>query len=195
MAGTTTENTTRKAFEREALVHLDDLYGAALRMTRNAAEAEDLVQEALLRGWKSWDRFREGTNCRAWIFRILVNTFINGYRRRRTERDFLDQKSDNTLADGEWLRQSNRTWSDPEVSYEATHLSPTVEQALESLRPEFRVVVVLSDLQDFSYKEIAEIVGCPIGTVMSRLFRARRALREMLTEHARAQGLHLRAVG
>ncbi len=183
--------TAEREFQSQALKYLDELYGAALRMTRNATEAEDLVQEAVLRAWKNWDRFRQGTNCRAWLFRILVNTFINGYRRRRTERDFQEQKSRGTVADKNQLRWNNEVWSDPETSYMHRSLSVTVQNALAQLKPDFRTVVVLADLQDFAYKEIAEIVGCPIGTVMSRLFRARRSLRGLLAEHARASGLAL----
>ena len=180
-----------RLFRDQALTHLDELYGAALRMTRNPTHAEDLVQEAVLRAWKNWDQFRAGTNCRAWLFRILVNTFINGYRRKRTEREFQEGKSRGTLADKNQLRWNNEVWSDPETSFLHRNLSPTVQEALDQLKPEFRTVVVLSDLQDFAYKEIAAMIGCPIGTVMSRLFRARRALRDMLESHARDSGLAL----
>lgn len=185
----------RRAFEQQALVYLDDMYGAALRMTRNPAAAEDLTQETVLRAWKNWHRFKRGTNCRAWLFRILVNTFINGYRRKKTEREFLESKNGGTVADKGYLRETSQRWSNPERGFEDRHLSPTVREALDSLKPNFRVVVVLADLRDFTYREIAEIVGCPIGTVMSRLFRARRALREKLYEHAKSQGLQLAAVG
>jgi len=196
-AASSRKNTARarteeeRQFQAQAMGHLDELYGAALRMTRNPTQAEDLVQEAVLRAWKNWDRFRQGTNCRAWMFRILVNTFINGYRRKRTEREFQESKSRGTVADKHQLRWNNEVWSDPETSYMHRSLSPTVQDALDKLKPDFRTVVVLADLQDFAYKEIAEIIGCPIGTVMSRLFRARRALREMLEDHARASGLAL----
>lgn len=189
--GKKSRSVAEREFKRQALCYLDELYGAALRMTRNPTEAEDLVQEATLRGWKNWDRFNQGTNCRAWMFRILVNTFINGYRRRRTEREFVDRKAGGTVADRNQLRWNNENWSNPEISYLQRSLSPTVQDALDQLKPDFRTVVVLADLQDFAYKEIAEIIGCPIGTVMSRLFRARRALREMLEDHARDQGLRL----
>lgn len=193
MITSATDRAARSEFEEQALTYLDELYGAALRMTRNPTEAEDLVQEAVLRAWKNWHRFDKGTNCRAWIFRILVNTFINGYRRRRTERDFLDGKRSGTLADRQFVREAAELWSDPERGFEERNLSTTVQRALASLKPEFRVVVILADLRDFSYKEIAEIVGCPIGTVMSRLFRARRSLRGMLYDHARSHGLRIAA--
>jgi RNA polymerase sigma-70 factor (ECF subfamily) len=181
----------RAAFEEQALCYLDELYGTALRMTRSPSAADDLVQESILRAWKNWHRFKQGTNCRAWVFRILVNTFINGYRRKKTERRFLEKRSPGTLADSGFAWEANKTWSDPELRYEARTLSPTVQEALAGLRPEFRAVVVLADLQDFTYREIAEVVGCPIGTVMSRLFRARRALREVLYEHAKNSGLQV----
>ena len=189
----TEKRAVRHAFESQALVHLEDLYGAALRLTRNPTEAEDLVQEAVLRAWKNWHRFSDGTNCRAWIFRILVNTFINGYRRKKTEREFIEQRKGETLADRGFLTRATASWSDPERGYEERNLSPIVQKALANLRSEFRIVVVLADLRDFTYREIAEIVGCPIGTVMSRLFRARRALREVLYEHARNSGLAVKA--
>jgi len=183
----------RARFEAQVLCYLDELYGAAIRMTHDPTAAEDLVQETVLRAWKAWGRFRAGTNARAWVFRILVNTFINGYRRRRTERDFMDTRRPGTLADKHFAREALETWSNPARAYEHRTLSPVVQEALASLKPEFRAVVVLADLRDFSYREIAEAMSCPIGTVMSRLFRARRALRALLYEHARAHGL--RATG
>ncbi|TNF25927.1 MAG: sigma-70 family RNA polymerase sigma factor [Deltaproteobacteria bacterium] len=179
----------RKAFEAEALVHLDTLYGAALRLTREPSLAEDLVQEALLRAYQNWAQFTDGTNCRAWLLRIVTNTFINGYRRKTKEREILDAEEVGAYGDRFFSRDTARSWACPEVGYEKKNLSPTVTQALEDLKPEFREVVVLSDLQGFAYKEIAELVGCPIGTVMSRLFRARRSLRRKLQEHARQFGL------
>ncbi len=180
---------SRATFDREALVHLDALYGAALRLTRRPSEAEDLVQDTILRAWKKWDQFKQGTNCRAWLFRILTNTFINGYRRRTKEREILEAEHEGRLSDRFFSRDNARSWGDPERGFDNGHLSPVVQEALEGLKPEFRTVVVLSDLEGFSYKEIAEIVDCPIGTVMSRLFRARRALRDSLREHALAFGI------
>lgn len=185
----------REAFRETALGHLDALYGTALRLTRHPAEAEDLVQETILRAWQKWHQFEAGTNCRAWLFRILTNTFINGYRRRTKEREVLDGEREGRHADRFFCHDDARRWSDPERGFESRNLSPTVQDALDSLRPEFRTVVVLSDLQDFSYREIADIVGCPIGTVMSRLFRARRALQRSLRGHAAAFGIGLDATG
>jgi len=182
-------NSAAKAFERDALVHLNALYGAALRYTRTHAEAEDLVQETTLRAWHKWHQFQAGTNCKAWLFRILTNTFINGYRRRTKEREILAAELLGRHGERFFSRQSAQRWGDPERGYEEHNLSPIVERALLELPDNFRTVVVLADLQSFSYKEIAEIVGCPIGTVMSRLFRARRLLQVSLQEHAVGYGI------
>ena len=181
----------RRAFEAEALTHLNALYGAALRLTRTHAEAEDLVQETILRSWRKWHQFQMGTNCKAWLFRILTNTFINGYRRRIKEREILEAEQLGRHGERFFSKASAQRWGDPERGYEDQNLSPIVERALRDLPVNFRTVVVLADLQNFSYKEIAEIIECPIGTVMSRLFRARRALQEVLREHAQSYGIAL----
>ncbi|MGB0588845.1 MAG: sigma-70 family RNA polymerase sigma factor [Myxococcota bacterium] len=181
----------RRAFEKQALLHLGALYGAALRFTRNHAEAEDLVQETVLRGWRKWHQFEDGTNCKAWLFRILTNTFINGYRRRTKEREILEAEQLGRHGERFFSKAAAQRWGDPERGYEEHNLSPVVERALSDLPVNFRTVVVLADLQNFSYKEIAEIIGCPIGTVMSRLFRARRALQDVLREHAQCYGIAL----
>lgn len=181
--------TPRADFEAQALVHLDVMYGAALRLTRDPSLAEDLVQESVLRAYQGWDQFTVGTNCRAWLLRIVTNTFINGYRRRSKEREILDAEEVGAYGDRFFCRDAARSWACPEHRYEQQHLSPRVAAALNDLKPEFRQVVVLSDLEGFAYKEIADLVGCPIGTVMSRLFRARRTLRAKLQEHARQFGL------
>ena len=183
-----TEKTARVEFEEQALVHQQDMYGAAMRLTRNPVAAEDLVQEAILRAWKNWGHFKRGTNCRAWLLRIQTNTFINGYRRSRTEQDFLDAKRMGTVADGAYLQRGSETWSNPEKGYEHNNISTPVSSALNRLKPEFRMVLVLSDMEDLSYKEISSLINVPIGTVMSRLFRARRNMRGMLTDHARTFG-------
>lgn len=182
------QHTSLASFESDALCHLTDLYGAALRLTRNPTAAEDLVQESVLRAWKNWGRFQTGTNCRAWLQRIVTNTFINGYRRKRTEKGFMESRRHGTVADGTHLRHGMERWSDPARGYDHNNLSSPMTAALERLRPEFRQVLVMSDVNDFSYKEIAERVGVPIGTVMSRLFRARRNMRGMLSDHARLYG-------
>lgn len=179
----------KQEFDRDAMTHLDSLYGAALRMTRQPAEAEDLVQETVMRAWQKWHQFRQGTNCRAWMLRILTNTFINHCRRRAKEREILTAERGGRLGARFFSRESSRAWADPEHGYAQRTLSPAVESALAELRPEFRAVVVLADLQELSYREIAHIIDCPIGTVMSRLFRARRALRERLETHAASYGI------
>ncbi|MCC6625119.1 MAG: sigma-70 family RNA polymerase sigma factor [Deltaproteobacteria bacterium] len=177
------------AFKALALPHLDALYGAALRFTKNPAAAEDLVQETMLRGYQAWHQFDESTNCRAWLFRILSNSFINGYRRRTKEREVLDGELRGQHGERFFSRDSAQVWTHPEAAFLERHLSPTVVRALESLKPDFRMVVELSDLQGFSYREIADMLEIPIGTVMSRLFRARQALRARLVDHARAFGV------
>jgi len=179
----------REAFAAEAMVHLDALYGAALRLTREPVVAEDLVQEALLRAYQAWHQFCPGTNCRAWLMRILTNTFINGYRRRVKEREILDDETTTPHGSRFFCLETARRWACPERGYEERALSPRVVEALDELRPEFRDVVVLSDLQGLPYRDVADALGCPIGTVMSRLFRARRALRDRLRDHARQFGL------
>ena len=189
MPDTKAKNANSAEFEDQALIHLDALYAAALRLTRSPSPAEDLVQEAVLRAWKNWHCYKKGTNCRAWLFRIQMNTFINGYRRTRTERGFMDSKTDGTLADKEQLNRRVERWSNPERSFEHRKVSSVVTRALSKLKPEFRTVVVMSDLKDMSYREISEMIEVPIGTVMSRLFRARRSLRDLLTDHARTYGL------
>jgi len=171
----------RTAFEAQALVHIDTLYGAALRLTREPSLAEDLVQEALLRAYQNWEQFTAGTNCRAWLLRIVTNTFINGYRRRTKEREILDAEEVGAYGDRFFCRDTVRSWACPETGYEKKNISPTVTEALADLKPEFRQVVVLSDLEGFAYKEIADLIGCPIGTVMSRLFYARKKLQKLLS--------------
>jgi RNA polymerase sigma-70 factor, ECF subfamily len=164
------------------------LYSAALRMTRNRADAEDLVQETYLRAYRSFHTFDEGTNLRAWLFRILTNTFINTYRakQRRPVEDDLGDVEDLYL----YKRIGN---VDASRSAEETLLEmftdDEVKQALEELPENFRLPVLLADVEDFSYKEIAEILDIPIGTVMSRLHRGRKAMQKMLTEFVTERGL------
>ena len=172
--------TDRAEFDREVLAHRRELFGAALRMTGRRAEAEDLVQEAVLRAWTFWARFQPGTNGRAWMHRILVNTFINGYRRRRREREILGE-----------IRHEVRdepSWDGGVRAVPGEGLGDEVTAALESLPHEFRQVLVLVDLADRSYKDAASTIGCPIGTVMSRLHRARRAMKERLSDYAVNEG-------
>ncbi|MBI2897512.1 MAG: sigma-70 family RNA polymerase sigma factor [Deltaproteobacteria bacterium] len=175
-------------FEAESTAHLDALYGLALRLTRRPTDAEDLVQEAYLRAFRFRDHYTPGTNLRAWMFKILTNLFINRYRRSMKETALLDGSDGDSIAEAALSRQSVRLLRDPEAHFEAPLFGEQVCKALERLPADFRAVVVLSDVEEFSYKEIAEIVGCPIGTVMSRLHRARRSLQRQLVEYAHEVG-------
>jgi len=181
------ERTAR--FEREALVYLDQLYGAALRTTRNPADAEDLVQETYARAFAAFHQYRPGTNLKAWLFRILRNTYISGYRKRT--REPLQLGSDQ-LTDWQVTRASqDATLGLRAADVEALALltDSAVLDAMASLPEEFRTAVYLADVEGFSYREIAEIMDTPIGTVMSRLHRGRRQLRHALTDYARDLGL------
>ena len=183
----TAEEASRVAFQNEALQHMESLYSAALYMTRNEEEAQDLVQETFLKAYRFWDRYQEGTNCKAWLFRIMTNTFIN--RNRRKQR--IHTSIDDAIAEASSSTQ-DRSESDfyrtPESAYMSRLFPEHVRRAVEELPDSFRIPVVLADLQDFSYKEIPEIMDCPVGTVMSRLFRGRKKLQETLFEYAVEQG-------
>ena len=171
--------------------YMDQLYGAARRMTRNDAAAEDLVQETYLRAYKGFDRFTEGTNLRAWLFRILTNLFINEYRRRKRRPEEVDLGDTDSLymyrglGDADSARLSRS--AEDELLDGLT--SAEVRDAIESLPESYRVAVLLADVEGFAYKEIAEILDIPIGTVMSRLHRGRKRLRQTLQEFGEARGL------
>jgi len=180
----------RTEFEQTALPYLDSLYGAAYRMTRNARDAEDLVQETMLRAYRFWDTFETSSNCKAWLFRILTNTFINGYQKRKRAREVLNQAVSEHEATGNVLvQESSLSQKDPEGLLLDSTLSDEVARALKALPEDFRIAVVLCDVEGFSYKEIADIVDCPVGTVMSRLHRGRKLLKQSLQEFAIAQGI------
>ncbi len=177
-----------KRFESEAFVYLNELYGAALRLTRNPGDAEDLVQETFMKGYSNFHQYEQGTNCRAWLFRILMNTFINRYRRRCKEAEILRRKVEGCIPNQLVSLVGHERNSNPEKRSEKAGLSRIVQEALDELPVEFKTVVVLADLHDFPYKNIAQIMDTPIGTVMSRLYRGRRMLRKRLVEYARAEG-------
>lgn len=174
----------RREFEAEALQHLGVLYETAYHLARNETAAEDLVQEACLRAFRFWDKYEKGTNCRAWLLRILRNTFINQYRRKAPETDRIDptelDRYYNQLVDSATIPEQR----DPSQELFANLVDDEIIEAMEQLPEEFREVVILSDLQELSYKEIAEILDCPIGTVRSRLSRGRKMLQSLLYEFA-----------
>jgi RNA polymerase sigma-70 factor (ECF subfamily) len=177
------------SFEHEVVGHLEALYALALRMTRSPSEGEDLVQDTVLKAIRARDQFEPGTNMRAWLLRILTNAFINRYRRNGLERTVLDGPDADPLADG-WISSATlEAMRDPESQALRPVLEAEIREALDALPADFRLVVLLSDVEGLSYKEIADIVGCPIGTVMSRLHRGRRLLKADLLEHARALGI------
>jgi RNA polymerase sigma-70 factor (ECF subfamily) len=179
----------RSEFERQALVHVDVLYGAAYRLTRNPRDAEDLVQDALLRAYKFWDSFQQDSNCKAWLLRIVTNTFINEYQRRKRSREVLDAASaEQDATDGVLVQASASDKQSPDQVLLSASVSDDVQKALEQLPEDFRTAVILCDMQGLSYKEIAEIMECPVGTVMSRLFRGRKLLAAALKEFAVNEG-------
>ncbi len=176
-------------FTDECVAHLDALYGVACRLTRNPTEAEDLVQDALVKAMRARHQFLVGTNLKAWLFRILTNTFINKYRRGGLERTLFEGPDADPLADG-WVSASTmRQLRDPEQIALMPMVEGEVGRALDALPAEFKLAVILCDVEEFSYEEIAEIMGCPIGTVMSRLHRGRKLLQRSLYEHALALGI------
>lgn len=185
-----TRQNLHQAFMAEAAPHLDALYATAMRLTRNQGDAEDLVQEAMFKAYRYFDKYERGTNCKAWLFKIMTNTFINRYRRAQKRQEFLVDEDYRPLQERAVAEESNplyQHFGDQDTMFHEL-FADEVKSALEQVPIDFRMVVLLADLQDFAYKEIAEIMDCPIGTVMSRLYRGRRMLRSHLEEYALEMG-------
>lgn len=181
-----TRRALRKDFEQHALPYLNDLYAAAIRLTRNDQDAQDLVQDTFLRAYNAWESFIPGSNCRAWLLRIQTNGFINNYRRGKSHQKFAQRPGDEPVAAffGEETRDRA---NDPEGAMTARLLGDEVSAALDALGEDYRVVVVLADIEGMKYRDIAQLLHCPVGTVMSRLFRARRQLEARLAPYASEQ--------
>ena len=178
-------------FSEQAMPLMDSLYGAAMRMTRNKADAEDLVQETYLKAYRGFGGFEEGTNLKAWLYRILTNTYINIYRKKQRRPDETDLAEVEDLYLYRRLGGLEAATAGRSAEEELLDLfaESEVKEAMESLPDNFRIAVLLADVEGFAYKEIAEILDIPIGTVMSRLHRGRKALQKQLYEFAVARGL------
>ena len=183
------ERSLGELFEEQALPFLDQLYAAALRMTKNPADAQDLVQETFVKAFAAFGQFKQGTNLKAWLYRILTNTYINTYRKKQREpyQGTIDELEDWQLGGAE----STTATSSRSAEAEAIDRMPAsvVKDALQAIPEDFRLAVYLADVEGFAYQEIADIMKTPIGTVMSRLHRGRRMLRELLADYAKERGI------
>jgi RNA polymerase sigma-70 factor (ECF subfamily) len=180
----------KERFQQEALPLLDSLYGAALRMTRNPSDAEDLVQETMLRAYRAFDRFEPGTNLKAWLFRILTNAYINTYRKRQREPQKVSSDDVEEFDLYRELKNHDPQFAETPESLVLDNLVDSdILEAIEQLPDQFRLAVVLSDIEGFTYAEMADIMDVPMGTVMSRLHRGRKALQKRLWDIARDRGI------
>jgi RNA polymerase sigma-70 factor (ECF subfamily) len=182
-APTPADSSRRSAFEKEALVHLDALYRVGLRLTGNASDADDLVQETMLKAYRSWDQYQPGTNAKGWLLTILRNSFINEYRRRTRHPETVDVDTIEPFAVFQDIQEE-----DPQGAFFDKIVDDEVLQAIDGLPDAFRETVVLSDVEGMSYQEIGKILGVPVGTVKSRLFRARQMLQGKLYDYAVGNG-------
>jgi RNA polymerase sigma-70 factor (ECF subfamily) len=173
-------NASRAEFEALVSPWLDALYASAVRLTRNERNAEDLVQDTVMRAWRFFDKFQKGTNFRAWLFKILTNTFINSYRRNTREKSLQDESERQSVEARFFSSDVTEQAQNPEEYLLERVMSEDVLKAIDALSIDFRMVVILADIQEFTYKEIAEILDVPVGTVMSRLFRGRKQLQKTL---------------
>jgi RNA polymerase sigma-70 factor (ECF subfamily) len=186
---TTDTTDMRDLFEAQAMPFIDQLYAAAMRMTRNPSDAQDLVQETFVKAFASFKQFEQGTNLKAWLYRILTNTFINTYRKKQREpyQGTIDDLEDWQLGGAESTTATSSRSAEAEA---IDHLPDSaVKDALQSIPEDFRLAVYFADVEGFSYQEIADIMKTPIGTVMSRLHRGRRLLRDLLAGYAAERGL------
>ncbi|HXO22714.1 MAG TPA: sigma-70 family RNA polymerase sigma factor [Thermoanaerobaculia bacterium] len=175
-------------FEAAAMPFVDALYNTAYRMTRNSEDAEDLVQETYLKAYRYYDKFEEGTNFKAWLFKIMKNTFINNYRKKQQTPALSDFSDIEESFESQVSEEAARQIKNPEEEFLENVLDEDVQGALDKLPPDYRMVVILADLEGFSYKEIADILEVPVGTVMSRLYRGRRLLEAAMLEFAHEHG-------
>jgi RNA polymerase sigma-70 factor (ECF subfamily) len=189
MAGKSeTSEAARAMFEREVLPHLDSVYSMALRLARNPDDANDLLQETVLRAFRFFHQFTPGTNCRAWVLTILFNNFRNGYRKAGREQAGISEEEFTSQLDAESMA-ADQSQSDPQALAFAGVMEPEVQSALDSIPEEFRSTLLLVDVQELSYQEVSKVLSIPVGTVKSRVSRGRALMREALIEFARGRGI------